>query len=163
MSPRRIRVSAFQPFKGRVGVDTVLGLEFPYDPDLVELLKESIRDAKRRTGVAGTAGGWLAEHHRWFVERAAWPLIKAALLRAGHAVDESALMSPPPQPVAPKPAPPQPKPQPPECPRCRKTAALLEEWAWQMSTRWSDGAGPVIEAGLELLREMLGVDSPTPD
>jgi hypothetical protein len=51
---------------------------------------EEARSQARGNGRPANVGGWLPEHHRWFVERAAWPLIKATLLQAGHAVDESA-------------------------------------------------------------------------
>jgi hypothetical protein len=78
-----IRVSAFQPFESRRGYDTVIRLEFRYDADLVALLKAAGRAAKallyRRHLV-----GWLAEHHCWFCERAAWPSVRWRLLDAGY-------------------------------------------------------------------------------
>jgi hypothetical protein len=78
-----IDVTPFQPFKSRAGVDTVLGLRFAYDPAVIDTLKAALRGAGRNQG------GWLAAHKRWFVERGAWPAVKAALVGAGHAVREA--------------------------------------------------------------------------
>jgi hypothetical protein len=77
-----IHVSAFQPFESRVGVDTVLALRFKYDPELIDVLKSALREASRVLGIYN-AGGWLAEHRCWFVERNAWPLVRERLAAAG--------------------------------------------------------------------------------
>jgi hypothetical protein len=140
-----IQVHTFQPFSSRVGIDTVLGLSFRYDPVLISQLKTALHEANRHVGLRHP-GGWLAEYKLWFVERCVWPDVRARLLRHGHTVRE--------EPVPP----PRPRPQatlPPARAGDKRTAALLEEWAWQMRTNWSDDAAPVIEAGLALLREML--------
>jgi hypothetical protein len=136
-----IQVRAFQPFSSREGVDTVLGLSFRYDPELISQLKTALREAGRWAGIK-QPGGWLAEHHVWFVERCVWPDVRARLLRHGHTVHDEAAPAPRPQPAPARAA-------------DRKLAALLEEWAWTMRTSWSDDAAPVIEAGLELLRDLL--------
>jgi hypothetical protein len=78
-----IHVSAFQPFESRRGVDTVLALRFRYDPDVIEVLKDAIRRASRDRGIRN-AGGWLAEHRSWFVERQAWPCVRDQLRQAGY-------------------------------------------------------------------------------
>jgi hypothetical protein len=78
-----IDVSRFQPFQSRVGKDTVLGLRFGYDPELVAVLKSAVREAARALGV-GFRGGWLPEHKLWFVENDAWPSVRRRLLEAGH-------------------------------------------------------------------------------
>jgi hypothetical protein len=136
-----IRVRAFQPFASRAGVDTVLGLSFRYDQGLIDQLKAALREAGPHTGVK-QPGGWLAEHRVWFVERCVWPDVRARLIRHGHTIHEGQAEAPRPKPAPPRAA-------------DRRTAALLEEWAWTMRTTWSDDAAPVIESGLELLREML--------
>jgi hypothetical protein len=76
-----IHVFAFQPFSSRTGFDTVLGLRFSFDRDLVELLKEALRNLK--PGFPGSPGGWLPEHRAWFVERAVWPAVSTRLRAAG--------------------------------------------------------------------------------
>jgi hypothetical protein len=76
-----VRVSSFQPFSSRVGIDTVIKLEFAYDALLVALVKGAIRQA--RPSMHKTAGGWLAEHRAWFVERDVWPKVMAALEEEG--------------------------------------------------------------------------------
>jgi hypothetical protein len=83
-----VRVRAFQPFSSRVGLDTVAGLEFAYDRDLIAVLKEGIRDARRWFG-RPNLGGWLPEHRKWFVEWIAWPTVKDHLERAGHTVEDA--------------------------------------------------------------------------
>jgi hypothetical protein len=77
-----IHVSAFQPFESRRGVDTVLALRFRYDPELIEVLKDSLRRAARELDMHNV-GGWLAEHRCWFVEREAWPYVRAWLTDRG--------------------------------------------------------------------------------
>jgi hypothetical protein len=52
-----IRVTAFQPFNSRVEVDTVLGLHFRYDPGVVALLKQALRDVARLRRERNL-GGW---------------------------------------------------------------------------------------------------------
>jgi hypothetical protein len=77
-----IHVSSFQPFESRVGRDTVLAIQFPYNAEVVEVLKAALRDAGRRFG-RRNLGGWLADHHVWFCERAAWPLVRERLAGMG--------------------------------------------------------------------------------
>jgi hypothetical protein len=75
-------VSAFQPFESRVGVDTVLKLEFRYDAGLIATLKDAIGRARHTVG-GKNLGGWLPEHKVWFVERRAWEVVRRHLLAAG--------------------------------------------------------------------------------
>jgi hypothetical protein len=77
-----VHVSAFQPFESRRGVDTVLALRFRYDPDLIAVLKDALQEARRR-GYGNNLGGWLAEHHCWFVERHVWPVVADRLREFG--------------------------------------------------------------------------------
>jgi hypothetical protein len=79
----RIRVTRFQPFSSRTGVDTVVGLAFRYDADLVAKLKTILREARSHCRVSGHPGGWLDEHRKWFVEPAAWPFVRRRLEAAG--------------------------------------------------------------------------------
>lgn len=87
-----IRVTRFQPFASRHGVDTVFTLSFLYDPALVELLKAVFarsRDVARDPAAhIDAAGGWLPHHKCWFVEPVVWPEIKDALEAAGYAIRE---------------------------------------------------------------------------
>ena len=83
-----VTVKPFQPFGSRVGKDTVLGLHFPYDADLVRLLKEGLQALRQFYQGHPQPGGWLPQHGCWFVERAAWPAVKGMLEDAGHAVVE---------------------------------------------------------------------------
>jgi hypothetical protein len=79
-----IELSTFQPFKSRVGVDTVLALRLlKFDPALPVLLKEALRKASEQTG-GKNLGGWLAAHRVWFVERSAWPIVRRHLRAHGY-------------------------------------------------------------------------------
>jgi hypothetical protein len=85
-----IRVAPFQPFASRVGVDTVVGLQFGYDEELIGLIKAALREAKARTR-RKFLGGWKADYRRWFVEWVAWPHVRSRLIGAGYDLDESDL------------------------------------------------------------------------
>jgi hypothetical protein len=145
----RITVKPFQPFESRVGTDTVLGLRFPYDPALADLLKFAYREAGARAGVR-SPGGWLPEHKCWFVERAVWPAVRDCLERAGHTIIEEGAEGEPeaqhrngahPPPIDPP--------------------AVLRAWFAQMSQRWhpdrggSDQAMAAVNDGYERLRKLL--------
>src|SRR5262245_12603735 len=65
-----IRVTSFQPFTSRVGVDTVLSVRFPFA--LKERFKAKAKEAAVRSGIKN-GYGWLSEHNTWFVERSVWP------------------------------------------------------------------------------------------
>jgi hypothetical protein len=145
----QIIVRPFQPFESRVGIDTVLGLRFPYDPALPGLLKSAYREAGARAGVR-SPGGWLPEHKCWFVERAVWPAVRDCLVRAGHKVVEH---DPEGEPEAPRRQAPH---RPPIDAR-----AVLRAWFAQMSQRWhpdrggSDQAMAAVNDGYERLRKLL--------
>ena len=74
-----ITVSEIRPFRDG---HSVLALRSRYDPELVRLLKDAIRWAGSATGVKN-AGGWLPDYRVWFVERAAWHLVRQRLVSAG--------------------------------------------------------------------------------
>lgn len=87
---RWARAAWFSPFESRPGA-AVVRLTFRYDADVVAALKAELRrltpllrDPERRVF---TAGGWLPEHRAWFIERAAWPPVRALLERHGYTVD----------------------------------------------------------------------------
>jgi hypothetical protein len=79
-----IYVSSEQPFRSRLGVDTVLLLRFRYDAGLVDTLKRSLRAA--RSDAVSNCGGWLKDYGAWFCEKSCWSRVRRALERAGHAV-----------------------------------------------------------------------------
>jgi hypothetical protein len=87
----RLECFRFQPFETRQ--DTVLGLRFPYDAELVEHLKTTLRqwrDAVRRANpMAQTAGGWLPAYRCWFIEPPAWPAVAALLRQYGYPAPDS--------------------------------------------------------------------------
>jgi hypothetical protein len=86
MQRHSIRLSAEQPFKGRRGIDTVLVMRFPFDPDVIALLKAAFQEVRQQTG-QGNVGGWLPGERYWFCERFAWPVVSRRLVEAGHALD----------------------------------------------------------------------------
>jgi hypothetical protein len=86
MQRHPIRLSAEQPFGSRRGIDTVLVMRFPFDPDVIALLKAAFQEVRQQTG-RGNVGGWLPGERYWFCERFAWPTIRQRLLSAGHALD----------------------------------------------------------------------------
>ena len=82
-----IGICRFQPFPSRQRAtlleDYVVGLSFQYDEAFIDTLKEILndhrseaRDDKRRIR---SAGGWLHEYKRWFVESSVWSKVKADL------------------------------------------------------------------------------------
>src|SRR5262245_54301301 len=75
-----IHISAFQPFESRQGVDMVLALRFRFDRELIDTLKDALRQARR---FGQNAGGWLPERRVWWVERWAWSSVKERLRRPG--------------------------------------------------------------------------------
>ena len=77
-----IEVFRFQPFESRVGVDTVIGLRFKSDRDLVQLLKALLRKYRKDR----QAGGWLPDHRVWFVEESIWPLVATELRVRGYRI-----------------------------------------------------------------------------
>lgn len=87
MQSTLIRVSAFQPFESRIGQDTVVRLDFPYDTDLIALLKTLIRrykdEALNPTAHIFNAGGWNPAAKCWYIERSVWPFIEDDLRAAG--------------------------------------------------------------------------------
>ena len=89
MIRHRIRVSEFQPFRSREGKDTVLALQFPYDPQLITTLKAAFRAVRDGHGrCRENVGGWLPEYRVWFCEWFAWPTVRRLLVSAGYHPDE---------------------------------------------------------------------------
>ena len=84
---RLIHVDRFQPFTSRLGIDEVVRLRFPFEPQLVSRLK-----ALLAVYVVGTehktVGGWLPKHGAWFIEPDVWPVIRMQLVYLGHRVLE---------------------------------------------------------------------------
>jgi hypothetical protein len=81
----RLHAFAFQSFQSRRGIDTVIGLRFPYNPCVIDTLKAALREAREQTSPANP-GGWLPDAKAWFIERAVWPAVRRRLLAAGHDV-----------------------------------------------------------------------------
>lgn len=83
-----IAVSSFQPFPSRIGQDTVIRLQFNYDPDLVESLKKILRHYKDEALDPARhifkPGGWNPNQKCWFVERNIWELVKHELEEMGY-------------------------------------------------------------------------------
>lgn len=78
-----IRCFRFQPFESRRGRDEVIGLKFPYNPALIDLLKLSLAQAKAKFG-GKCLGGWQPEPHRaWFVEPHVWGFVRQRLVERG--------------------------------------------------------------------------------
>jgi hypothetical protein len=79
----RIKLTVIHP-PGTRKVPTALGLQFPYDPGLVQVIKAALKEARVCTG-QGNVGGWLPDHKPkcWFVEFFAWPVVRQLLLEAG--------------------------------------------------------------------------------
>jgi hypothetical protein len=82
-----VHVFRFQPFPSRAAQPPVVGLRFAYDAALVARFKAALAvckgwalDPQQRIY---TAGGWLPEERCWFVEPAAWPTVRAALVAFG--------------------------------------------------------------------------------
>lgn len=83
-----IQADRFQPFSSRMGVDTVVRLQFEYCPALVARLK-ALLEVYRVDHRYRVVGGWLPEQKCWFVEPDAWAVIKLELLYLGyHIVSE---------------------------------------------------------------------------
>jgi hypothetical protein len=82
-----VHAETFQPFVSRQGLDTVLSLRFGYDPQLIERLKDALQQARSTLGRTNV-GGWLKEHHCWFIEHEAWPIVKQRLIEADCTIDE---------------------------------------------------------------------------
>jgi hypothetical protein len=83
---RVIRVSKFQPFESRQGVDWVYKLTFDYDGETIDLLKEALQLARRVLG-GSNLGGWLGQHKCWFCEPFVWGVVRGRLLGAGYVLD----------------------------------------------------------------------------
>jgi len=82
-----IHVDHFQPFQSRVGIDTVVRLQFDYDQALVSRLK-AILSVYAVGTEHKTIGGWLPKHRCWFVEPSVWDVVKMELLFLGHRIVE---------------------------------------------------------------------------
>lgn len=94
-----IHVGSFQPFESRRGKDTVVKLTFPYDPDLIRLLKSALRTyrdyAIDPSKNIFQPGGWRPNEKCWFVERSVWPMVRRDLLQvAGYMIEEDYEPSP---------------------------------------------------------------------
>lgn len=78
----------FQPFESRRGRDTVVGLHFNYDPQLIDLLKRTLRQLKDQAVDPSRhifqPGGWRPEEKCWFIERSIWGEVKHILEYEGY-------------------------------------------------------------------------------
>lgn len=83
-----IYVSSFQPFGSRIGQDTVIRLQFNYNPDLIADLKKILRHYKDEALDPSRhifqPGGWIPLEKCWYVERSIWRLVKHELEELGY-------------------------------------------------------------------------------
>ncbi len=88
--PCKIRAFTFQPFASRKGRDTVVGLRFPFNPSVAQILKQCFvryrHELHDPEHFILAAGGWLHRERCWFVEQAIWPTLQRELKAAGHAL-----------------------------------------------------------------------------
>ena len=82
-----IRAFTFQPFASRQGQDTVVGLRFPFNPSVAQILKQCFvryrHELHDPEHFILAAGGWLPNKRCWFVEQAIWPTVQRELESAG--------------------------------------------------------------------------------
>ncbi len=85
-----IRAFEFQPFESRQGRDTVIGLTFPFNRPIAEILKQCFARYRQQLydpeHFIHSAGGWLARERCWFVEHAIWPTVQRELEAAGYEI-----------------------------------------------------------------------------
>jgi hypothetical protein len=144
---KTVTTSIFRPFADG---HPVVRLGHPFDPEFIRIVKDALAAAEPIPG--HSRGGWLPEHKTWFCELAVLPFVRLRLQRAGYRfVDGTEPDRAPPAKTAPLARTLAKDP----CQRCRKLPALLEEWAWQMRVGHDDQTHPLIEQGLELLRELV--------
>ena len=90
--PTLIRVTTFQPFESRIGMDHVLRLDFVYDPELIVLLKRILAEYKvqavNRALGRLAPGGWLPRERCWFFEPCIWDAVRLELEFAGYRIRE---------------------------------------------------------------------------
>jgi hypothetical protein len=85
-TPTTIQIEVFscQPFESRQGIDTVVGLRFPYSPPTITLIKQTLaRFRPEYVALGGQPGGWAPKDKYWWVERRVWPTVQAVLEDAG--------------------------------------------------------------------------------
>ena len=85
-----IRTFEFQPFESRQGRDTVIGLTFPFNRPIAEILKQCFARYRQQVydpeHFIHSAGGWLTRERCWFVEHAIWPTVQRELEAAGYEI-----------------------------------------------------------------------------
>lgn len=95
LTPTIIHVTRFQPFESRIGIDTVVRLDFHYDPKLIGHLKRILANYRPDAVDPGlnrqTPGGWLPREKCWFVESIVWDVMKVELSSSGYAIREGAV------------------------------------------------------------------------
>ena len=90
--PTLIRVTTFQPFESRIGIDHVLRLDFNYDPELIAYLKRLL--AGYKTAAVDPAhnrhapGGFLPKYRCWFLEPCIWESVRLELEFSGYRIQE---------------------------------------------------------------------------
>lgn len=94
-APTHIRVTMFQPFESRIGIDHVLRLDFNYDPQLIAHLKRILPVCKAQAVNPSLGrmapGGWLQREQCWFVEPIIWGAVRRELEILGYRIDEVTL------------------------------------------------------------------------
>ena len=98
-APYVIHTFALQPFESRQGRNTVIGLRFPFNQSIAQILTQCCADHRQRLydpvydqlidpeNLILAAGGWLAREQCWFVERAIWLTVQVELEAAGYQIN----------------------------------------------------------------------------
>lgn len=91
-TPTRIRVTTFQPFESRIGIDHVLRLDFNYDPELIAHLKRLLAGYKIAAvdpaHNRNAPGGFLPKYRCWFLEPCIWEAVRLELEFSGYHIRE---------------------------------------------------------------------------
>ena len=66
--------------------DRVWFARFRYDPDIIQCLKEALRQARWSLNLHGRAGGWSPNRRAWWIEDEALYIVRHQLEAAGHRV-----------------------------------------------------------------------------
>lgn len=69
-----------QPFRSRVGIDTVVCLKFDFNIELINALRDIFQEHNHD---GFSKGGWLPAEGLWFLEESIWPYARYRLQKLG--------------------------------------------------------------------------------